>query len=71
MYINLKTRNSKIKDYTLCLVNISKDFTFNNMAKTGLKGIVIFFVYILLILIIFYISIKIWCKEHDIKQCLG
>ena len=33
-------KNSEIKDYTLCLGNISKDFTINNMKKTGLKGIV-------------------------------
>ena len=26
-----------MKDYTLCLCNISKDFTINNMKKTGLK----------------------------------
>ena len=30
--INLfKAKNSEIKDYALCLVNISKDFTTNNM----------------------------------------
>ena len=39
-YINSKQKKSKIKDYTLCLGNISKDFTINNMKKTGLKGIV-------------------------------
>ena len=39
-----KAKDSKIKDYTLCLVNISKDFTINNMKKkTGLKGVVKFF----------------------------
>ena len=31
-----KAKDSEIKDYTLCLVNISKDFTFNNM-KNRLK----------------------------------
>ena len=35
---------SEIKDYALCLGNISKDFIINNMKKPGLKGIVkIFF----------------------------
>ena len=35
----LKTKNSKIKSYTLCLDNISKDFAINTMKKTGLgKG---------------------------------
>ena len=30
-----KAKNSEIKDYALCLANISKDFTINNMKKTG------------------------------------
>ena len=29
----VKGKNSEIKDYTLCLCNISKDFTVNNMKK--------------------------------------
>ena len=28
-----KAKDSEIKDYTLCLGNISKDFTINNMKK--------------------------------------
>ena len=28
-----KVKNSEIKDYTLCLGNISKNFTINNMKK--------------------------------------
>ena len=28
---HFKAKNSEIKDYTLCLGNISKDFTINNM----------------------------------------
>ena len=36
----LKTKDSEIKDYEQCLGNISKDFTINNMKKTGLKEIV-------------------------------
>ena len=45
-----KARNSETKNYTLCLGNISKDFTINNLKKNnskkqkkkraGLKGIV-------------------------------
>ena len=35
-----KANDSKIKDYALYLGNISKDFTTNNMTKTGLKGVV-------------------------------
>ena len=30
-------KNSEIKDYTLCLGNISKDFTINNMKKNRIK----------------------------------
>ena len=33
-----KAKYSEIKDYTLCLSNISKDFTINNMKKQRLKG---------------------------------
>ena len=29
----LKAKNSKIKDYALCLGNVSKDFTINNIKK--------------------------------------
>ena len=35
-----KTKDSEIKDYTLCLGNISKHFTINNMKNTDLKGTV-------------------------------
>ena len=38
-----KAKDSEIKDYALCLGNILKDFTINNMKKkTGLKGNFIF-----------------------------
>ena len=43
-----KASNSEIKDYALCLSNISKDFAIYNMKKktkkkkTGLKGVVKF-----------------------------
>ena len=40
---HFKAKNSEIKDYTLCLGNISKDFTINNMKKAVLKGVVKFF----------------------------
>ena len=38
-----KTEHSGIKDYTLCLGNISKDFIISIMKKIGLKESVIFF----------------------------
>ena len=39
-----KAKNSEIKENVLCLGNISKDFTINNMQKkAGLKGVVKFF----------------------------
>ena len=34
-----KAKDSEIKKYTLCLGNVSKDFTVDNMKKkTGFKG---------------------------------
>ena len=39
-----KAKYSVIKKYLLCLSNVSKDFTIDDMKKTGLKGSVIFFV---------------------------
>ena len=62
MFVNAtKIYQFSIKDYTLFLGNISKDFTINVMKKTGLKEIVVFFLLmlILLILTIFLISITI------------
>ena len=47
-----KAKNSEIKDYALCLGNILKDTTINNMKKTGLKGVVTFFLLILILLIL-------------------
>ena len=38
-----KAKDSKIKGYALHLGKISKDFTINNVKKTGLKGTVKFF----------------------------
>ena len=38
-----KATNSEIKDYALCLGNISKDFKISNMKKMGLSGVVKFF----------------------------
>ena len=35
-----KEKNSEIKDYALCLGNISKDFTINNSKKLGLKQVI-------------------------------
>ena len=47
-----KAKNSEIKDYALCLGNVSKGFTINNMKKTGLKGLVKWYLLILILLII-------------------
>ena len=35
-----KAKTSEIKDYALCLGNISKDFTINNVKETGLGRVV-------------------------------
>ena len=38
--ITFKAKDSEIKAYPLCLGNISKDWSVDNMKKTGLKGYV-------------------------------
>ena len=47
-----KAKNSEIKDYALCLGNVSKDFTINNMKKIGIKVFVKFFLLVLILLIL-------------------
>ena len=47
-----KATQTKINDYSLCLGNISKDFTTNIMKKAGLKGNVKFYLLILILLIL-------------------
>ena len=68
-----KAKSSEIKNYALCLGNISKDFTINDLKKTGLREAVNFFS-------VDFNPIDtndIWDihkylkKKHDIKQCLG
>ena len=49
----LKANNSWIRNYTLCLGNILKDFTINNIKKTTrVKGIVKFILLFLILLIL-------------------
>ena len=38
--IKFKAKDSEITAYALCLGNISKDWSVDNMKKTGLKGYV-------------------------------
>ena len=38
--IKFKAKDSEINPYELCLGNISKDWSVDNMKKTGLKGFV-------------------------------
>ena len=38
--IKFKVKDSEINPYELCLGNISKDWSIDNMKKTGLKGFV-------------------------------
>ena len=46
MFVNARkeyqfiAKDSEKKDYALCLGNISKNFTINNIIKTGLKEVV-------------------------------
>ena len=49
-YINSKQKSFEIKDYALCVGNISKDFTINNVKITGLKESKFFFLLILILL---------------------
>ena len=46
-YINLKQKSQTKKDcfriFSVSLANISKDLTINNMKKTGIKGVLNFF----------------------------
>ena len=42
LFVNA-TKDSEIKDYALCIGNVSKEFTFNNVKKTALKGVVTYF----------------------------
>ena len=41
--LQFKAKNSKIKDYALCLGNFLKDLTINDKKVTGLKRVVKFF----------------------------
>ena len=69
-YINSKQKNFEIKDYALCVGNISKDFTINSVKITGLKESNFFFLLILILLklMIFKIYLNIQWKKHDIKN---
>ena len=70
--IKFKAKYSEIVAYPLCLWNISKEFSLDNMKKTGLNGYVYDFSFD-------YDAIpvddildihKYLVKKHDIKQCL-
>ena len=69
IYHQFKTKDSEIKPYTLCLENISKGFSFNNIIRTGLIGYVYdFFVDYNIIDTSNFISIpKYLLKKHGIK----
>ena len=54
-----KAKDSETKDYALCLGNISKDFTTNNIKKNRPKGNCILDIHRYLM------------RKCDIKQCLG
>ena len=70
--IKLKAKDCKIKAYSLCLGNISKDFCVDNIKNTGLNGYLYDFN-------VDYDAIVVddtsdihtyLMKKHDIKQCL-
>lgn len=60
-FINLKEKDSEIKAYPLCVSNISKYFTVDNMTKTRLNIIGMNFqlIVILLMLVVLKILINI------------
>ena len=70
--ISIQSKKSEIKLFILCLENISKDFTTNNIKKTGLNGYVYdFCVDYNIIDTSNIINIhKYLMKKHDIKKCL-
>ena len=37
-FVSIESKRFKIKPYPLCLGNTLKDFTINNIKKTGLNG---------------------------------
>ena len=65
LYVNaikiyrFKAKDSKIKQYPLCLGNISGDSSANNMDRTGLNGCVYDFSLIIELLILVLLSISI------------
>ena len=66
-----KAKDSQTKPYPLCLGNTFKDFTINNMKKTGLKGSVqVFSVDYNSIDTSDILDIHRYLTKHDIKQCL-
>ena len=67
--IKLKAKDSEINPYELCLGNISKDWSVDNMKKTGLKGYVYdFSVDYNAIAVADILDIhKYLMKKHDIK----
>ena len=69
----MKEKDSETKKYPLCLGNISKDFTTNNMKKTGLNGYVHEFSldYNIIDTSNIINIYKYLMKMHDIKQRLG
>ena len=70
---HFKAKDSEIKKYTLCLRNISGDFSANNIKKTGVNEFVYDYC-------VGYRAVdtsniieihKYLMKNHDIKHCLG
>ena len=65
---HFNAKNSEIKNYALCLGNVSKDFTINNIKNRIKRSCKIFFVDFNPIDVTkLQISINIWWKEHNIN----
>ena len=50
--VKSKEKDAEIKPYSLCLSNNSKDFSIDNMKKTGPKGKAQVFLWIIMLLIL-------------------
>ena len=54
--ITFKAKDSEIVAYPLCLGNISKDFSIDNMKKTGLNG----YIFLILVLLMMLLQLMIY-----------
>ena len=77
MYANgIKTNEFKVKDpilsYPLCLLIFSKNFTVDDMKKSGLnRNVYDFSVDLIILILVILQNIRKHLMKNDIKQCLS